>query len=118
VARFPKIVTLKRQQEIESLGRQGLQVTSALFVLVYRPRDEGPSRLVLKVPRRLGTAVVRNLLRRQLREILRPLFANMQRPVDLMVVVRPPAVEALFHEKASDIARMLALRKLLAVRAA
>jgi len=74
--------------------KQGRRVTRPEFVLYHAPRDaSGPPRVGLAVPRRVGSAVVRNRTKRKLREALRPLIPRLQ-SCDIVVAVRPPAASA------------------------
>lgn len=58
-------------------------------VVVYRRERPGPTRVGISVGRRMGKAVVRNRLRRRLREILRT--APLRPDQDVVVVARGPA---------------------------
>ncbi|MFN4242881.1 MAG: ribonuclease P protein component [Tepidisphaerales bacterium] len=73
-------------------GRVSSGPLQALFaVRSGDPARPGPMRLGLAVPRRLGTAVVRNRLRRQLRESFRTLGELHTPGVDVVIVVRSNA---------------------------
>ena len=64
------------------------------LVMYHLARDEpGPPRLAFSVGSRVGGAVVRNRLKRRLREAARPLVARLV-ACDILVVARPQAVEA------------------------
>ncbi len=80
-----------RLQEVISSGRR---VTRTEFVLYHFAREasERPS-VGLRVSRRVGGAVVRNRVRRQLREALRPLIPRLVAS-DIVIVARPAAAEA------------------------
>lgn len=73
-------------------------MSSPGFVLYHSPRetpglpDAGP-RVGFAVSRRIGGAVVRNRVRRLLKEAIRPLLPRLS-PCDLLIVVRPPALQA------------------------
>jgi ribonuclease P protein component len=73
-----------------------------MFLLWDRAPGSRP-RLGVSVPRRVGTAVARNRLRRRLREIFRSnraLFGG--RGVRLVVNARPVAARASFEELSGD----------------
>jgi ribonuclease P protein component len=64
-------------------------------VVLYHFAREAPEspRVGFSVARRLGGAVIRNRTRRRLREAIRPLIPRLV-ACDVLVVARPPAVEA------------------------
>lgn len=83
-------------------GRRGFQTayqkgqtwTNELFVLKALPNGLPHNRFGFAVGKRLGNAVVRNRLRRRLRELVRVLA--LQEGYDVILVARRPAVEADF----------------------
>lgn len=77
------------------LARGFRYATSHLIVHVLA-NELGHSRLGLTVPRKVGTAVVRNRVKRRLREAFRRSwrFALVDRPADLLVRAQPSAGSA------------------------
>jgi ribonuclease P protein component len=73
----------------------------------FRRTDLDATRFGLSTGRKLGTAVVRNRVRRRLREALRVMAPSFQPGWDVLIIARPALVEA-DHE-----ALVGALRKLL-----
>ena len=64
---------LSRSRDFDAVYRQGRSVSTRFLTLWWGPRDEpvGEPRLGFAVPRGVGNAVVRNRIKRQLREIMR-----------------------------------------------
>ena len=62
---------LVRRIEYESVYRGGRRRSSPQFVVFFRPNETGRSRFGISVKKALGGAVVRNRIRRRIREILR-----------------------------------------------
>ena len=58
------------------------------LTVYYRPAPAGVARLGLSVGRRLGNAVVRNRIKRVLREVFRLESATIPQPLDLVVIPR------------------------------
>ena len=69
------------------------------MVLFSRNRgDEGPPQVGIVVGRPAGKAVARNLVKRRIREVLRPLVSQIRPGYDLVVVARAPSRDASFQE--------------------
>lgn len=84
-------------------------MSGSWLVLVGRPRgDQKPARFGLAVARKVGSAVVRNRLRRQLRESFRT-SSDRQRlvGVDLVAVVRTLKKELPSSEVRAEFHRLL-----------
>jgi len=91
----------------------GVRASAAGFVLQARARgDTGPIRVGFTVSRKVGNAVVRNRVRRRLREVVRlarrtDTSAQMQRGTDYVLIGRRAALEAAFDRLAADLAGAL-----------
>jgi ribonuclease P protein component len=85
-----------------------------LLVLYAAPSDLGGVRLGITVRRRVGKAVVRNRVRRRLREAMRARTARLAPGHDLVLVARPPAAEASWPELNQALDSVLARAGLLA----
>ena len=65
----------------------------------------------LSVPKRVGSAVCRNKVRRRLREIFRSVAPGLREGVDVVVSARPAAADASFEEMESEFRRALGRMK-------
>jgi ribonuclease P protein component len=94
-----------------------LRVNTGAFVLQIRRRDdERPARVGFTVSRKVGNAVVRNRVRRRLRDVVRRAAADDMRPGhDYVLVARPAAMSEPFGRLAEDF--VAALRRFAAGRA-
>jgi ribonuclease P protein component len=90
---------LSRSRDFEAVYRHGRSFASRYLVLYWFVRDEageGEPRLGLAVPKSLGSAVTRNRLKRQLREVWRSRLEHVPAGRDYVLVARtglPDAVE-------------------------
>lgn len=91
---------LRRSEYLETYAT-GHRHVGRWLVLFVRPRTGAAARLGVTITRKSGSAVVRNRLRRRLRELFRRsgLFPA---AVDVVVNVRRGAEAAAFGELASD----------------
>jgi len=79
---------LSRAGDFQAAYKQGLRKQRGPLLVFARPNDLGHPRLGLSVSRRVGNAVVRNAIKRRIREAFRLLMAEAPGGYDLVVVVR------------------------------
>lgn len=72
-----------------------------------RPGTGGGPRAGFTTPRALGKAVVRNRMRRRMREAVRLEFASFAEPVDLVFHPRRNILEAPFKVLRAEVAKVL-----------
>jgi ribonuclease P protein component len=87
---------LSRSRDFDAVYRQGRSVSTRFLVLYWFPREDGADepRLGLAVPRTSGTAVVRNRVKRQLREAWDALLPQVRQGQDYVLIARPGLSEA------------------------
>ena len=73
-------------------------LADSYLVLYARRNREGINRVGITVSKKLGHAVVRNRVRRRLREVYRLNEEKFQSGWDIVVVARTRAVKAPFHK--------------------
>lgn len=129
---FGKSRRVRSPRDFQRIRRQGRRVSSALATLHYARQAQAqamppgdmayrhseahpvPSRAGFSVSKRVGGAVVRNRVKRRMREIVRQMLAEVAPGWDLVFVARAPAAEAEYEALAQDIAGLLRRAKLLA----
>jgi len=76
--------------------------------------NQGPlTRIGYAIPKRVGPAVTRNLVRRRLREALRLL--PIREGFDVVITVRPEAAPVTFHSLRAELMLLLRRAKLLEI---
>jgi len=90
---------LRRTVDFQRVRAEHRSWAHPLLVLFIRDRgDEGPPQVGIVVGRPAGNAVARNLVKRRIREVLRPLTSQIRSGCDLVVVARAPSRDASFQE--------------------
>jgi ribonuclease P protein component len=91
---------LRSNEDFQRIRREGRAVLHPLLVLSISPNDRPYSRFGFAVGRRLGTAAVRNRLKRRLREAVRLRIARHEVAAgwDIVVIARSPLREATFRD--------------------
>ena len=86
---------LSRSRDFDAVYRRGRSVATRFLVLYWFPRDgEAEPRLGIAVPRAAGGSVVRNRIKRRLREAWRALLGDVPLGYDYVLVARPGLAEA------------------------
>ena len=85
---------LSRPQEFAAFQGAGSTRSHPLLTVRFLQADHGNTRFGLATGRRLGNAVVRNRVRRRLREALRAMAPSFQPGWDVLIIARPAIVEA------------------------
>jgi ribonuclease P protein component len=87
---------LSRSKDFDAVYRHGTSASTRYLTLHWFPRDEdaeGDPRLGLAVPKAVGPAVVRNRMKRLLREAWRGLLDDVPAGKDYVLVARPGLAE-------------------------
>jgi ribonuclease P protein component len=86
---FPKTRRLTRRSEYECVKRDGITQRGKLLILNVMPvKDSGPWRAGFVTSSRVGGAVVRNRVRRRLREIVRRHQRELRQGVWFVIIAR------------------------------
>ena len=99
-------VSLKGNRSFRRLYARGRSLASGTVVLYCRRNGSRENRLGLTVGTKVGKAVVRNRIRRRLREIYRLNEGRFRWGWDLVAVARSRAAEAEYRELEADFLRL------------
>lgn len=102
---MPKPLTLTRKQDFDAVHERGRAWVNGLMVLRILPNASQVNRFGFVVSRRLGKAVVRNRLRRRLREIVRTV--QLRDGWDVVLIARSAAAGADFHALQCSVTSLL-----------
>ena len=102
---------LTKRRDFTAVYRKGRALAHPLLVLRLLPNELPYSRYGFAVSKSVGKAVVRNLVRRRLREGVRTLLV--QPGWDIVVIARPKAAAADFHTLRRTVAALLSRARLL-----
>ena len=106
--------SLKKNYEFRRLYNKGKSAATPFVVVYVKRTGRDTNHLGITVSNKIGKAVVRNKVRRRLREIYRLHEAEMLRGYDMVFVARGRSVEATYSQL--DQAVMKACKQLKVVR--
>jgi ribonuclease P protein component len=90
---LPKEKRLRRKKEFAQVFAQARKRHSPHLLFLTRENGGGHSRIGLTVSRKVGNAVVRNRIKRMLRESFRRLERDVWPPLDVVVIARKGAAD-------------------------
>ena len=108
-ARFPRSARVRKRTEFLRLQGASKRRAGALFVVITEPARQGESRLGITVSKRVGGAVVRNRVKRLIREVFRRVCSRIDPPQTVLVIGRPAAATASYADVQSELTRALRL---------
>jgi ribonuclease P protein component len=92
---------LRSAADFQNMQSQSRSHAHRLLMLRYRRNGLDRTRYGISTGRRVGSAVVRNKVRRRLRTILRGLDPSVERGWDFLLVIRPEAADVTQAELAA-----------------
>ncbi|MEI8387320.1 MAG: ribonuclease P protein component [Verrucomicrobiota bacterium] len=97
--RFPKSTHLRDGRDFSRVRESGKAVQGRLLRLaIYCPLAEGAAKVGIITSKRVGGAVVRNRVRRRLRELVRHSLSHFPPGSLIVVIAKPAAAAASFEE--------------------
>jgi ribonuclease P protein component len=99
---FPKAMRLRKRREFLAVQRSGKPVPGSYFLVVVQPGGTG--RIGITVSKKVGKAVVRNRIKRAVREFVRTAKDWLPSGADVVVISRAKAAHASTRELWSDLA--------------
>lgn len=88
---------LKKNQEISKIVNLRQVTNSISFAIYHQPNDLGYARVCVSVSKKLGIAVLRNKIKRQVREMVDKVF-DFNQSKDYVIVVRKKYFDFSFQE--------------------
>jgi ribonuclease P protein component len=98
---------LSGRRDFELVFEEGISSASQHLVIYARLNDLGVDRLGLSVSKKIGAAVIRNRIRRLLREAVRKFFGEMLMNYDLVIVAKRSSKEGTLDDFTQAIKRFL-----------
>lgn len=108
-----RVNRLRERNRFQQVRHEGRCWTEAYVVMCALPNGKAYSRFGFSVSKRIGKAVVRNRVRRRLREAIRLRRTAIAPGWDVVFVARAPSAEATYHQLAQACERVLRRAQLL-----
>lgn len=96
---------VKRNEDFQTIIKKKNSVVSKQFVVYFRSNEFDHSRIGISVSKKLGNAVVRNKIKRQVRSMVDAIF-DMNKPIDYIIIVRNHYLYKTFDENKQDLMKL------------
>jgi ribonuclease P protein component len=103
-----RVWRLRPGGEFGRVRQNGRAWPHRFFILIVQARADqlaAPPRIGIAAGKRLGTAVLRNRLKRRLREAVRQVYPNLINGIDIVIIARAPLEQAAVVEVAASLAK-------------
>lgn len=94
VYRMDYTLSLKKNQDFKKIYQRGQSYANRLLVVYHLPNEKDYNRLGLVVSKKVGNSVVRNRVKRRIRESYRLNENALKKGYDLIIIARVRASEA------------------------
>ena len=106
-ATFPREARLVRKAQFDAVYRAGKRHSSSHFTVFFRANELPQSRFGFSIKKTLGGAVVRNRIRRRLREMVRCHRLELPSGWDVVIHPKSTVASAKFAALTADLLRLL-----------
>ncbi|MFD0871816.1 ribonuclease P [Chlamydia abortus] len=99
---------LAKREDFSKVYRWGKSTANHQFVLYRKEKNASqPLRVGVSVSKKVGNAVVRNRIRRVVKEIIRLNIDRIEGNADLIFIARKPAADMSYHEMEKSLFHVL-----------
>jgi ribonuclease P protein component len=104
---YPREARLVRRGEFDAVYRAGKRRSSSHFTVFFRANELPQSRFGFSIKKALGGAVVRNRIRRRVREVVRCHRLEIPAGWDIVIHPKSSVARAEFRALTADLLRLL-----------
>ena len=98
---------IKKNEEFSRILSEKQSKSDRFFVVYHSRRAEDHARIGISVSKKLGDAVVRNKIKRQIRMMCMQLFDLKEMPMDLIIIVRKAYLEKDYQTNKNDLEKLV-----------
>lgn len=105
---------IKKNKDFQIVFKQGKSFANRQFIIyVLKKNEQSAFRIGLSVSKKIGNSVMRNRIKRRIRQSFFELKDFIKEENDYVIIARKPAAEMEFHEIKSSLIHLLKLSKVL-----
>ena len=97
---------VKTHEDFQSVIKESKTVSNRIFVLYYKKNNLDHSRVGISASKKLGNAVIRNKIRRQVRMMAKEVI-NFDFPIDYCIIVRKTFLNEKFASNQKELSILI-----------
>jgi len=105
---LPKLARVAKRRDFLRIQGAGRRIPTRHFLVVYVRKGEAPARLGITVTKKIGNAVLRNRVKRSVREAFRACRRSLAGGTSLVVIARDGAARLSGRQTAAELAAAFA----------
>jgi len=102
---------IKKNAEFQNIFKKGKSFANRQFVVYSLENDQDYFRIGISVSKKVGNAVVRNRIKRYIRQTFLELNDSVSPNKDYIIIARNPAANLDFHETKKSLEHVLKIAK-------
>jgi len=101
-----KIEIIKSSREYTEIINNGKSIKSKNFSIYYRNNDE-KNRYGISIPKKTGKAVIRNKIKRRIKNIIDNNKNSMQSSYDYVIIIRKGILELTYQDMEKELLKLI-----------
>ncbi|TQR20019.1 ribonuclease P protein component [Psychrobacillus vulpis] len=102
---------VKKNEEFQAIFKNGKSFANRQFVVYCLENEQAYFRVGLSVSKKVGNAVVRNRIKRYIRQTFLELTDQIYPNMDYIIIARNPAAKLDFHETKKSLEHVMKIAK-------
>lgn len=98
---------VKESRVFDEVIETGKKVKNYNFVIFYKEKKDSPTKYGITVPKKVGKAHIRNMLKRKVRAIIRNYNKNYEKNYNCIIIIRNSCLNLTYQELSSSLQYLL-----------
>ncbi len=98
---------VKESRVFDEVIETGKKVKNYNFVIFYKEKKDSPTKYGITVPKKVGKAHIRNMLKRKVRAIIRNYNKNYEKNYNCIIIIRNSCLNLSYQELSSSLQYLL-----------
>ena len=98
---------VKESRVFDEVIETGKKIKNYNFVIFYKENKDSPTKYGITVPKKVGKAHIRNMLKRKVRAIIRNYNKNYEKNYNCIIIIRNSCLSLSYQELSSSLQYLL-----------